>query len=241
MKQKTDSFRQHNHSFIPSSDQPEQDKSTGLTVFIHGLGQEPVAWKKIGEILELEQAEYLDLPDLWKKAGFSSDRKLTWSAFYRYFSRHLNTLQGPFHLCGLSLGAELALQYALDHPENVSSLVLAAPVIKAPRALLKIQNGIFRLLPKSQFPETGFSRQDFLSLCASMADLDFSSRMKKLSMPVLLLAGEKDKLSCKTCQTWGIVPPKGQFSILEECGHEINLENPATTAEILSSFWKEPR
>lgn len=241
MKQKTDYFSQSNHSFIASSDQPEQDKSPELTVFIHGLGQEPTAWKIIGEILELEQAEYPNLPDLWKKAGFSSDRKLTWPALYRCFIRYLSTLQVPFHLCGLSLGAELALQYASDHPEHVSSLVLAAPVIKAPRTLLKIQNGIFRLLPDSQFPETGFSRKDFLSLCASMADLDFSSRMKKLSMPVLLLAGERDKLSCKTCRIWGIVPPKGQFSILDEGDHEINLENPEKTAGILSSFWKEPR
>ena len=58
---------------------------------------------------------------------------------------------GPVHLCGLSLGGILALDYALDHPENVKTLVLIGTPHKVPKFAFALQNVVFRFLPKSAF------------------------------------------------------------------------------------------
>ena len=39
-------------------------------------------------------------------------------------------------LCGLSLGAVLTLNYAIDHPDKVKALVLIAAQYKMPKKLL---------------------------------------------------------------------------------------------------------
>lgn len=40
----------------------------------------------------------------------------------------LELLDEPFHLLGWSLGGGVAMQYAIDHPEQIASLTLVAPV-----------------------------------------------------------------------------------------------------------------
>ncbi len=68
-------------------------------------------------------------------------------------------------LCGLSLGGVLALQYTIEHPEKVNSLVLIAAQYKMPAKLLKPQNSFFRFMPKSSFQQTGFGKREFMELC----------------------------------------------------------------------------
>ncbi|WP_152656649.1 alpha/beta fold hydrolase [Oceanobacillus sp. CFH 90083] len=70
---------------------------------------------------------------------------------YQHFFDYCEGLDGPIHLCGLSLGAVLSLNYALDRPEKVHSLILLNAQYKMPRFLLAVQNVMFRLLPNSVF------------------------------------------------------------------------------------------
>lgn len=55
---------------------------------------------------------------------------------------------GRVHLCGLLLVAMSALQVALDHPQRVRSLTLAAGQVKPPRALAAgIRGAELRIIP----------------------------------------------------------------------------------------------
>ena len=92
----------------------------------------------------------------------------------------------------------MALNYAIDHPDKVKALVLIAAQYKMPKELLKVQNMLFHLMPNSAFNKMGFKKADVISLCGTMAELDFSDSLHKVSCPVLIVCGEKDKANKKT-------------------------------------------
>jgi pimeloyl-ACP methyl ester carboxylesterase len=93
---------------------------------------------------------------------------------YRAFENYCMGIPNPVKLCGISLGAILAMNYAMNHPEKVTSLILIAPQYKVPRLLFDLQNVIFSFMPPKAF-HTGFSKEHTIRLTSSMRNLDFSS------------------------------------------------------------------
>ena len=100
----------------------------------------------------------------------------------------------PLNICGLSLGGILAMQYAIEHPEKMNSLVLIGTQYEMPKYLLKIQNLIFRIMPCSAFEKMGFQKTDFINLCKSMTEINFKHELKKISCSVLVVCGDKDNI-----------------------------------------------
>ena len=96
------------------------------TILIHGLGQTAGAWNKTTELLPQEDVL---CPELSAFIGGGSYGEL-----YSGFSGYLDELEQPLFLCGLSLGAVLALNYAADRPGSVRGLALAAPQFRMPKA-----------------------------------------------------------------------------------------------------------
>ena len=104
------------------------------------------------------------------------------------------------HLCGLSLGGILALDYTLEHPEAVKTLVLIGTPHKVPKAAFALQNVVFRLLPQSTFASMAFDKKNTFALEDSMRDLDFIGRVQKIRCPTLILCGEKDGANLKSAR-----------------------------------------
>jgi len=82
----------------------------------------------------------------------------TYRELYTAFSEECNKENDKIVLCGLSLGAVLALNYAIDHPNKVKALVLIAAQYKMPKKLLKFQNVLFRFMPNTMFKQFGFKK-----------------------------------------------------------------------------------
>ena len=82
----------------------------------------------------------------------------TYKELYTAFSEECNKEHDEIVLCGLSLGAVLALNYAIDHPNKVKALVLIAAQYKMPEKLLKFQNMLFRFMPNTMFKQFGFKK-----------------------------------------------------------------------------------
>ena len=135
----------------------------------------------------------------------------------------------------------MALNYAIDNPEKVKALVLIAAQYKMPARLLKLQNAMFRFMPQSMFQQTGFSKLDFISLCSTMAELDFSDSLGKVSCPVLVICGEKDRANKNASIELANILKHSQFEEIPEAGHEVNLESPEKLAPILQEFYKSIR
>lgn len=135
----------------------------------------------------------------------------------------------------------MALNYAIDYPQKVKALVLIAAQYKMPAGLLKLQNILFRFMPQSMFQQTGFGKPDFISLCGSMAELDFSASLNRVSCPVLIVCGENDKTNKKASIELAEILRQSQFEEISETGHEVNLESPQKLASLLQGFYTSVR
>ena len=56
---------------------------------------------------------------------------------YAAFCDYCGDFSQSLNLCGLSLGAVLALNYAIDFPQRVNSLILIAPQYDMPKFLIE--------------------------------------------------------------------------------------------------------
>ena len=117
-------------------------------IYVHGLGQTSDSWTKTIDILQTTDYSLCpNLPDL------VHSKEVTYDNLYAAFSDYCNQYDEPIDLCGLSLGGVLALNYAIQYPKKVRSLVLIATQYKMPKKLLKFQNLLFRFMPKSMFQQ----------------------------------------------------------------------------------------
>lgn len=200
-------------------------------IFIHGLGQDSSSWKGTLEFLSEQDGTYC--PDL---AVLLEGIDVTYQNLYEKFSEYCNHFSKPLNICGISMGAVLALNYALDNPQKVDSLVLIAPQYKIPKTLLKIQNIIFKFMPQSSFKSMGFGKKDFITLTNSMITLDFSNRLSDISCHVLIICGEKDSANIKAAKELSERISMAKFEIIVGSGHEANIDKPKELAEKLSYF-----
>lgn len=204
------------------------------TIFAHGLGQNSSSWDKI--ICNLAICENIICPDL---PLFTVGKECTYENLYRYFSNYCVKNSDSLNLCGLSLGAVLALNFAIENPQKVSSLILIAPQCKMPKKLLKLQNAVFRFMPDSAFKEIGFDKKDFIKLTNSMINLDFSENLINISCPVLVMCGENDKANRAASEKIAASIPNAEFKYIKNSGHEVNMDAPERLVEAVNCFYKK--
>lgn len=203
-------------------------------IYIHGLGQTPASWKEV--IARLEPAEYSMCPDLTEMCRGT---QAAYKNLYERFSKVCSECNEPLDLCGLSLGGVLALHYTMEHSEKVNSLVLIAAQYKMPKGLLKMQNILFQFMPESAFRQTGFGKKEFIRLCKTMMELDFSDSIQKVSCPTLVVCGERDTANKKASMELAGSLKNAELQIIGNCGHEVNREAPERLAEVLRGFYRK--
>ena len=156
---------------------------------LHGLGQSPADWAAVEAGLPGQKILCPDLAAWW------ADRPVTYESLLEGLEAQCAGREEAMVLCGCSLGAILALDYAWRHPRQVSALVLIAPRVRMPRGLLRLQNGVFRLLPARAFAGQGMGKDQVLSLTRSMLALDLTPALDAVCQPTLVLCGEKDRVN----------------------------------------------
>ncbi|MDD7184440.1 MAG: alpha/beta hydrolase [Ruminococcus sp.] len=198
------------------------------TILIHGLGQDFSIWNNM-----IENQENIICPNL---PDFLKGKEANWNNLYNSFENYCKSIPDKINICGLSLGGILALQYGIENPDKINSMILIGTQYTMPKMLLKIQNVIFRFMPEIQFKETGFSKNDFIKLSESMMNLDFSENLKNIKFPVLVVCGEKDKPNMKASLNISKMIPDAELSIVKNSGHEVNRDNPEELKNILTRF-----
>lgn len=200
-------------------------------IFLHGLGQGPESWT--GCLDALGPDGDAACPDLF---GLCGNAPPVYQNLYAAFEQYMEARPEPVGLCGLSLGAVLALDYAVRHPHKVRVLVLIAPQYKMPRTLLRMQNLVFRFLPERAFAQSGVGKEDLIRLTASMMPLDFRGELPRVTCPVLILAGEKDTANGRAARKLARLLSCGSFREIPGAGHEVNLDASRELAEAIRNF-----
>ena len=114
------------------------------TVLLHGLGQTAQDWKEVVQQLSISD---VDCPELFS----SAEDEISYSQILGDLEQRYSEVKEPFRICGLSLGALLAIDFAIRHEEKVASLVLIGAQYKVPSLLIDFQNLIFRCMPNKAF------------------------------------------------------------------------------------------
>jgi len=201
-------------------------------IFLHGLGQSAASWEQT--VKKLGQTADVLCPELseWLGPG-----RACYGSLYNGLEQYCARFEGPLALCGLSLGGILALQYGIEHPDRVDSMVLIGTQYVMPKRLLKLQNALFHLMPKRAFQGMGFEKRDLIDLSRSMMDLDFRADLKQISCPVLIVCGEKDGANKKASVEMGEQIPGARLILIPGAGHEVNKDAPEGLGDLISGFW----
>ena len=198
------------------------------TIFLHGLGQTAQDWE---EVIRQTALSEVDCPELFSL----SEGEITYFGIRNGLEKRYADITEPFCICGLSLGALLALDYAIRHNEQVAALVLIGVQYKVPSLLIDFQNLIFRCMPNKTFDDMGMSKNDVIRLAHSMRSLDFRSRLKDIKCPVTLLCGEKDRANLKASRQLAELLSQSKLRIVPGAAHELNKCAPEAIADV----WKK--
>lgn len=201
-------------------------------IFVHGSGHQATSWNKT--ISHMTDNKDIVCPNL---SSILEGKEASYENLYSSFVKYCNEFDGQIHLCGLSLGGILALNFALDFPRKVKTLVLIGTPYKIPKIVFSFQNIIFRFLPKSIFETMAFDKKNTFVLGDSMKDLDFSDRVKIIKCPTLILCGKRDSANIKSADYLSQNIRSAELKIIENTGHVVNEENPETLADILNEYY----
>ncbi|MEQ2699169.1 alpha/beta hydrolase [Hungatella hathewayi] len=201
-------------------------------IFVHGSGHKATSWEKT--ITYMTNNEDIVCPNL---SSILEGKEASYENLYSSFVKYCNEFDGQIHLCGLSLGGILALNFALDFPQKVKTLILIGTPYKVPKVAFSFQNIIFRFLPKSIFETMAFDKKNTFALGDTMKNLDFSDRVKNIKCPTLILCGKKDNANMKSAYYLKENIRSAELKIIENTGHVVNEENPKALADILNEYY----
>ena len=197
------------------------------TIYLHGLGQTAKAWDKV--ITNPQDEVVLDM---WHMLG---TREYSYENLYKVIKEFLEPIDGEVNLVGLSLGAVVALNYALDFKDKVNTLVLVGVnyrYLKKPR----IENFIISFLPRSLEEKMGISKENLKKMKNSLVGLDFTDRLTDISATTVVICGERDTPRNKSASK--IISeqiPQAQLQWVPEAEHHVNEENPEALKKMIQT------
>ena len=214
----------------PHTDSPQAPP----LVLLHGLGQAPMAWEDVVPLLYSSRPlltpwvpgtrpidkQVLSVPD----AAAALDQQLMLEG------------KGAVDVCGLSLGAMVALQLADDFPERVRKLVLIGGQVKLPRALMAMQRRMMRLVPRERFLRSNVSKERVLQLLDVLRDVDLTAAATRVQAPTLVLCGARDRPNLPAAQQLAELIPGATLHLVPDAGHELNVQAPRALAGLLAEF-----
>ena len=64
-------------------------------------------------------------------------------------------------------------------------------------------------------------------------DMDLTSSLNKVNSPVVVICGEKDNVNKKAAIKLARELPNAKFSMIDNSGHEVNVDNPQGLAKAM--------
>jgi len=206
-------------------------------ILVHGLGQNQTSWSKVKEELSTNNIN-TETPNLF---DLVKNYEVNYENTYKTFTDYCNSFNEKINLCGLSLGGLLSIDYAVEYPDKINSLILIGTPYEIPKKLFKIQNFIFKFMPKKTFESMGISKKDFISLTNSMTELDIKSKVERIKCNTLILCGEKDNVNMESAKQLNSHIKDSKLNIIKNARHEVNIDTPIELSNNIIGYWKDKR
>ena len=225
----------------------------GEILILHGWGSCAKNWQRVKD--GLENGGYrVFVPDL---PGFGDNPPLekAWLVddyveWVKDYGEKNNISQ--FFLLGHSFGGNIAFKFALKYPERIEKLVLVDPALirvkNAKREIMakmakilklfaflpfycSVRKIFYRFIVRSDYPDTeGSMRETYLRVVKE----DFSGLVSDISVPTLLIWGERDKITpLKDGYFIKERIARAALEVLPGVGHSSQSENPELLIETI--------
>jgi 3-oxoadipate enol-lactonase len=217
-------------------------------LLLHGLGTGPSGWQP--QVDAFSPSRTVVTPALRLDTGFD---------FGTEARRVLADLApgSKIDLCGLSLGALVALRAAVDEPQRIRRLALAAGFASLPRphALLQLALGnATRLMPAhvlrgqllagvpeahretARLETAELDARTIRHLFHAGRRFDVRAGLERVTMPVLVLVGADDRANRRLSRELADQIPGAKLELVPDAGHVANLDAPGAFNEALLSF-----
>jgi 3-oxoadipate enol-lactonase len=160
------------------------------------------------------------------------------------------------HMCGLSLGAMVAVEVALRAPDLTTSLILSGGQVHPKPLLMGVQRRALArasdrdlmkpppLLVK-QFPDLApaatenmraLGKQRLLEAVDALSQVDFRHHLVDIAAHTLVLCGSRDWPNRRAARALARGIPHAELRIVRGVGHVWNLERPDLFTRILFEF-----
>ena len=208
-----------------------------INILVHGLGQDEKSWNEVKNQLN-NNGINVETPNLF---SIVKNYKVNYDNMYKTFADYCNSFNEKINLVGLSLGGVLAIDYITEFPEKINSIILIGIPYKIPKTIITIQNIIYKFMPKRIFEKIGCSKKDMISLLNSMKNISIPDKAPHIKSNALIICGEeeKDNINMKSAKQLSKVIQNSKLKIIENAGHEVNIDNPIELANTIYDFWKD--
>ena len=164
-------------------------------------------------------------------------------------------------LVGHSMGGMTALQFVLDHPDNVSKLVLIGATAKMSRSLRVFVWILRHLLPYQAFVEGSIKFKCYEPLSEPVIKTiiasalmtpkyaafacfneytkhyDLREKIGTIKVPTIIVVGEQDKSTPPEMSRYLHKKIEGsKLEIIPDCGHMVHIEKPDDLNEVIGEF-----
>ena len=258
--QRTNSLRTI-HFLDPS---PENSQTVML---LHGLGSTSVSWQmQMNELMQKKFRPIApDIPGFGKSKRF--DGRWTVSSAAQNLVEMMNELgEESFAVVGFSMGGAVALQIVLDFPEKINKLVLVntfaalrprdldeawyfvrrfvkASLLGAEAQAELVAHRVFPHPEKEDYRNVVVKqileadRNTYNQAMRSLGRFNVLSRLKEISIPTLVITGERDTtISAHTQEKLVCSIAGAQQVFIPDAGHAAMIDQPELFNRALISF-----
>lgn len=204
-----------------------------LLVFLHTAGQNPIAWQD--QVTGLPAGLKAVAPWL-KGLRPGRDEPFDLDTAADDVLAQLNRFGvETMAVCGLGLGAAVAVRAALRAPDNVSHLVLVAGQVRPPKLLGRLQRALIRQIDLSRVGGA-LGRDKLTEIIDATTLMDGPTELRQIGARTLVACGADDKVNLPAAQVLATSIPGARLEVIEGAGAAVNADRPARFNELLYGF-----